>query len=58
MPYIATKVSLKVRIAGGLTILSALLLFFPVLAIIMPNSTGYTIALVLTFFIGAFNSIA
>lgn len=37
MPWLATKLSLLTRIAGGLTILSILLVLLPILASIAPS---------------------
>lgn len=58
MPWLSQKVTLLFRIGGGMTCLSILLIFFPILAQIAPNDTGYNISMAMTFFIGAFNSIA
>lgn len=58
LPLYADKVGLKVRIVGALLVLSVLLIFFPILAMISPDDTGFYISLGLTFLIGIVNSVA
>lgn len=67
MPIIAPKLSLLNRIAGGMIILSVLLLSFPILASLLPSecindvctgNVGYYISVSLTFIIGLVNSLA
>ena len=52
MPYISTKLSLFKRVAGGLIILSFILMLLPIVAEIAPNGTGFYISLFFTFLIG------
>ena len=54
MPLLAQKFSVRIRISGGLIVLSCLLIFLPMIAELCPNSTGFGLSLLITFLIGNF----
>lgn len=67
MPLVAPKIGLLKRIAGGMAVLSIILILFPIIAETMPSivpegetgtNAGFIISVTLTFFIGCLNSLA